>query len=210
VIEPRAAPGRSGEREFVGSLHRTRPDRAIVHAVRAFRPQLDCVDPQTIAAPVRRSRHRASRAARCNAETRSDLAHTLTEHIARLQRLALGAGPGGDPAVERAAREVLVALAVRRADDRPFDAHLPMQRVPVKDRCSARSRRELVSLARLVIREEDDVAGGDVDALAQNHARGRLAAACSRREDHCVRIGLRTAHTRLTKPFLEQRHGIGG
>src|SRR4029453_5482811 len=100
------------------------------------------------------------------------------------------AGPRGDATVDRAAREILIALALRRAYDRAFDPHLPMQRIPMQYGCGPRSRCELASLARLVVREEDDIAVIDVDALAQNHARRGIAAGRGRGHDHGIRSRL--------------------
>src|SRR6185295_17377506 len=94
--------------------------------------QLDPFHPQAIAAPVRRSRHSATGRARSDPKTRRDFVHALAEHVARGERPALFAGPRGNPAFEGATGEILVALAVRRARDRTFDAHLAMQRVPME------------------------------------------------------------------------------
>ena len=69
---------------------------------------------------------------------------------------ALLAGPGADPTRERATCEIFVAFCGRRANDRTFDTHLSMQRVPVKTAAARGSLGELAAFARFVVREEND------------------------------------------------------
>ena len=129
------------------------------------------------------------------------------EARATLDHAALRRDGRADLRAARARAEVRIGLGFRDALDRPFDAHLPPERVPVEEERRPRVRRELGALAALVAGEEDEASL--VEALQQHHAHGRPSVARRGREGH--RLG--GAHSRrpgLLEPGgeLAQRVGI--
>jgi hypothetical protein len=66
--------------------------------------------------------------------------------------------------------EVSVAVRIRRFHDASFDAHLPMQMIPMHHDGGTRVRIQLTSLARLIVRVEHDESGLWSNVLAEDDA----------------------------------------
>ena len=105
-------------------------------------------------------------------------------------RCALLAGPGPDAALPGARCEIGVAFGRVVGVTASFDAHLPVQRVPVHDYRGARVDGQVGTLARQIVGEEGQVSGIGPDLLAQHDARRRCALRIHRGQHHRVRIRL--------------------
>ena len=174
-----------------------------MHAKSAFAPQFDGFEPEVVSAPVRRARRR-------RAVTGGFDCDPLQQRCARIERLALQAGPRADAAVDRSRREIRIAFLGRAEHHAAFKTDLPAHRVPVQHAGDARIRREFVALAAVVVGEEDDITRVRDDLLAQYDARRWRAVRRGRREHHRVRVGLHFLFACLAIPALEDGHRILG
>src|SRR5947208_12491832 len=137
--------------------------KPVMEPVRAVLPELVRLGDEAKAAPARRPRKLAA--------TGLELGGGRFEGSATLDNAALRRHARADLRAARARGEVGVGLGLRDALDRPFDPHLPPERVPVEEERRARVRGQLGALAALVAGEEDEAAL--VEALTQHHADGR-------------------------------------
>src|SRR5207253_5417712 len=110
-----------------------RPAGAVVHSPFSFDPQLDRFGPETVAAPIRRTRDDDPRIdvgsrvpGRRRAEALGGRGNRFLQRRARSHRLALGTGPGGDLALPRPGSEIGITVRGGCLRDRAFDAHLPV------------------------------------------------------------------------------------
>ena len=105
---------------------------------------------------------------------RASISRSARVEIAGLRhRTALQRGPRAELASARPRREVRVRLLVAHLARSPLDAHLALQRLPVKAHRRLRMREQLAALAALVVRVEDEAAL--VHSLEQQDAHGWLA-----------------------------------
>src|SRR5690554_2178484 len=157
-------------------------DGTVVQAIGTLDPQLDALDLQADAAPVRRPRYRGRLRARgqgrgVGAERETQLGCTLPylpdQRCPRRERRALVRGPGAELAAPGAGREVGVAFLRGRADRRALDADLPAERVPVEAGGGPRVVLELAGLARAVVGEKHEVTGVGHEVLAKHDTRRR-------------------------------------
>ena len=142
-------------------------DVPLVQTARHAAPELDAMRNQPKAGPVRRTRDVLA------LEARLDVAHARLEITRSLDRPALLRRPRADLAPARAAGEVRIRLLARDRPRTPFDAHLPLERLPVKAHRRLRMRDQLAPLAALVVRVENEAFV--VHALQQQNADGGLS-----------------------------------
>src|SRR5207249_6679701 len=113
---------------------------------------------------------------------------------------------GADLCVSRPGREVSVRFLVREPLDPTFDPYLPAERTPVEEQRRLRVRLELASLARRVMRVEDETAL--VETLQQHHPRRRRSARGRCGQSHRLRHLDR--RLRLAEPAPELLERVEG
>jgi hypothetical protein len=131
------------------------------------------------------------------------------ERSPRCDGLALCARPRAEAARPGPRFEIGVALRSRRASDKPLDAHLPVQVIPVHHGRGARIRFELPAFARAVIRVENDVTRLGHDRLAEDDARRRRRVGRDGREHHRIGIGLGTQADGVVEPANDDAERVG-
>src|SRR5215472_8808253 len=99
---------------------------AVVQAERTVVPELEAQRRDAPAAPARRPRHLADHV------LGRDQRDRLLEGKAALQRLRLFRSPGADLRLLRARGEIGIGLFIAHLRHSAPDAHLPAQRLPVK------------------------------------------------------------------------------
>lgn len=209
-----ALPGGGGGAGLVGRAGELAgPLGAIVEAACAAEPELTACGVKSPAAPVRRSRDLGfgSGLHECggvDAEALDDLCHFAQELGAALRGARLVASPGREAAFPAARVEVSVAFSVGAFDDEAFEADLAVAVVVVEDDGGAAAGGELGALAALVVGEERDASGGDVDAAAEDDAAGRLGARADGGERDRVRVWYVLGGLGLIEPRFQEREGI--
>src|SRR4029077_3712828 len=118
-IEPSLAPGPI--ERFATELEPVMPPE------RPLLPELDPKRPQAIASPVRRSWDGSQ------GESRGVVRDRLLERVAAFERCRLFAGPGADLGQARTRREVSVLFRVFDSFHRAAQAHLAIDRLPMKE-----------------------------------------------------------------------------
>src|SRR5262249_45083907 len=122
----------------------------VVQAERAVLPELDQQRLHAEARPVGRPRHLADHILGGH---RRD---ALFQRKAAFQRSRLVGRPGADLAAARSRCEVGVGLLRHDLRDRPFEANLAPQRLPVKQQRSLGVRVQLLALAAVAVRIENE------------------------------------------------------
>ena len=136
-----------------------------------------------------------------------ELVDAPLEPLAIRDRAALRRGERAELAAAGAPARVRLGLLAETRVDRPLDADLAAERLPVEQQRRARVRDELAALAAAVVREEDEAAL--VERLQQDHPQRRRAVGRRGRERH--RLGIdRLGRARVLEPAPElgQRVGI--
>jgi hypothetical protein len=175
---------------------------AIVQACALAKPEFDHVGQQSIAAPVRRPRHRhAGEAAFVLGDARVKLS-------AIVQCLRLQRGPGADLAFAPARGEIVVRFVRAGLLDRAFDPHLHLvaQAFPQNAQCGILVRCKLACLGAVVIGVERETAF--VDLLEQDDARRDATTGIGRGQRHCRRLGF-ASRLRLREQVAHLRDGFG-
>src|SRR3546814_4004725 len=121
--------------------------------MRANLPECDTLGRHAPARPARRARNVAP------LETRLHFGEARLESRAAVERARLVARPGAELAIAAARREIGIGDAVRDRRDRPFDADLAAQRLPVKEQRNLRVFRKLAALAAVEVGVEDEAVG---------------------------------------------------
>src|SRR5262245_14612397 len=111
-------------------------------------PELDTVGSEAEAAPVGRKCHGSA------LESRLHLVKMPHQLLAGAQRRTLLRGPGAELALARTRREIRLRFLACDRDRGSFDAHLGVERRPVKTESRPGIGRELGGLAAAQIREE--------------------------------------------------------
>ena len=149
-------------------------DEPVMQAERPVLPELDPLRDHPKARPEIRPLDLAE------AELGGELGDALLQLEARGERPRLARRPGADPAAARPALEIGVRLGAVDRLDRPLDAHLALERLPVEQQRRARIGGEVGALAAFQVGVEDEAAG--IDALEQHHPHRRLPGCIHRRE----------------------------
>src|SRR5581483_3967656 len=179
-LEPRSGPRACFEISPRQLAHGALPARPVVNSPSAFYPQLDILDPQPVAAPVRRSwnlhvaggiRSLAIRHGR--PESLGSSLQGGSQFGPRLDRLALLAGPRPQPALPRTGSEILVTVGGMQPVHNPLQPHLPVKMIPMEHRRGARIRRKLAPLVRPIVRIKDDESPFRDHRFAKDDARRR-------------------------------------
>ena len=168
-------------------------------AVRPIVPELDPFGDHAIAAPVRRAGNVLA------LEAARHFVEATFKRLTAVEGPRLVGSPCAEPGVAAAAREIGVCLLVAHALDRPFDTHLPSQRLPMKKERGSRIFGDLATLGAFVVGVEDEAVGPM--ALQEHHSDRRLTIRAGRRERH--RFGVvDLRRTRFAEPLVEQGHRI--
>ena len=156
---------------------------------------------KAVTAPVRRAWHGAAVPIACLDGSEAGL-----ERGSAFDGLALRRRPRPELRRARTAREIRGRLGGIERRRRALDAHLPLELGPEEKQGGGGVRRELASLAAMVVREEGEAAG--VEHLEEDDAGRGPAVGTDGGERH--RVGLvQLRFRRLGEPVLELPVGIG-
>jgi len=119
--------------------------------------------------------------------------------------LTLGRRPRTQPATQGPIREVLVRFGLGDNLDHPLNADLAFKCMPGEHEGNTRVRREFLSLAAIVVREEREPA--IIERFEKHEPRGRKPIRCGCRQHECVRF-MNARSDRLSEPSVKERERI--
>src|SRR5690606_31026644 len=174
--------GRSGiEEDAVPTRGRTGEEFALMEPIGPVGPELDAIGDEPEPGPEVRAGDRLVR------EPLLDLRDTGEKVLVRRKRPALLGSPGADLAPARPRGEVGVRLLRRNRLNRPLDAYLHLERLPMEAKRRVRVRRDFEGLSALQVGVEDEAAF--VGTLQQHHAYGGPSLPVGSGECHRGRFG---------------------
>ena len=145
-------------------------------------------------------------AGRLQQKLRAVLGGVGHQHTAAADDLALGAGPGTDAGVERAAFEIGVTFLGAHTLDHAFNPHHPFQLDPVELQGRIGVACQLLALATVVVGVPDDAAF--IEPFDQHDAGARPQVAAHGGQGHGIGFG-QLACNGFTQPLLKLLQGLG-